>query len=358
VQVHQFHPTVPSGDAIGNHVLGLQRLLRRLGYRSDVFCERLPSRFGGRVRHFVEYERVSSPENVLVLHFSLAYSPAVLGWLERMPDRKVVLYHNITPHTYFVGVNPVYAEAARAGREQLNRLGRLVEAGWGVSRFNCQELAERGWPNLQVLPIPFEPERYAVRPDRRVLKRWRDGLNVLSVGRIAPNKRLEDVILTFYYLKRYVRPEARLLIVGAARGLEPYLHFLQALVRRLGLADVEFTGHVTRAELVAAYRSADVYLSMSEHEGFGVPLLESMYFDVPIIAYGAAAVPETLDGSGLLLTAREHTATAELIGLLAEDHGLRDRIVARQRERLQEFLPAKVEGRLRELLGGLTAETA
>lgn len=353
MQVHQFHPTVSYGDAISDQIQSLQCLLRRLGHRSEIFCEQLPIHFQGRVQQIAQYARNSSPVSVLLLHFSLGYSPEVIGWLKRTPDRKVLVYHNITPHAYFSGVNDVYLEAAQAGREQLGRLAALTEAGWGDSTFNCQELAERGWSRLGVLPIVFDSKRYAVRPDRRVLQQWQSGVNILFVGRVSPNKRFEDLILTFYHLKRHVLPNARLLLVGSARGMEPYLEFLQALVKRLGLSDVVFAGHVSTEQLAAYYQCASVYLSMSEHEGFGVPLLESMHFGVPIVAYTAGAVPETLSGSGLMVTRKDHAAVAELIGMLLEDQDWRARIVARQRERLRDFSPEKVEGRLRELLRDL-----
>lgn len=350
MQVHQFHPTVSYGDAISNQIQSLQRLLRRMGHRSEIFCEQLPLHFRGRVRQIAQYARYSSPENILLVHFSLAYSSVVMTWLEQIPDRKVMIYHNITPHAYFDGINDVYLEAAQAGRKQLDQLATLVEAGWGDSTFNCQELSERGWTQLRVLPIIFDPKRYAVRPDRQVLKQWQDGVNVLFVGRFSPNKRFEDLILTFYQLKRFVRPDARLLLVGSVRGLEPYLEFLQELVKRLSLSDVVFAGHVSNSQLIAYYQCGSIYLSMSEHEGFGVPLLESMHFGVPIVAYKAAAVPETLDGSGVLVTVKDHAAVAEFIGLLVENESLQAQIVARQRERLQGFMPEKVEGRLRRLL--------
>ena len=355
MQVHQFHPTVSFGDAISNQILSLQSLLRRMGYRSEIFCERLPTHFEGRARHMSQYASYSSSTNVLLSHFSLGYLPAILDWLEKVPDRKVIVYHNITPHKYFAGINDVYLEAAQAGREQLNHLSKVTEAGWGDSTFNCQELAEHGWTDPKVLPIVFEPKRYRIRPDRKVLKRWQDGLNVLFVGRVSPNKRFEDIILTFYYLKRFVRPDARLFLVGAAQGMETYLEFLQALVKRLDLPDVIFTGHVSGPQLMAYYRCASVYLSMSEHEGFGVPLLESMHFGVPIVAYQAAAVPETLDGSGILVKEKNYAAVAGLIGLLAEDDNLRARIVAQQRERLEDFLPERVGARLEEILGSPSA---
>jgi len=354
VQVHQFHPTVSYGDAIGDQIQSLQHLLRRMGHRSEIFCEQLPIHFQGRVQQIAQYARCSSPANVLLLHFSLGYSPKVMAWLKSVPDRKVLVYHNITPHAYFSGVNDVYLEAAQAGREQLDQLAALTQAGWGDSTFNCQELAERGWTRLGVLPIIFDPRRYAVRPDRQVLKRWQGGVNVLFVGRVSPNKRFEDLILAFHYLKR-VRPDARLLLVGSARGMEPYLEFLQGLAKRLRLSDVVFTGHVSTEQLAAYYRCASVYLSMSEHEGFGVPLLESMYFGVPIVAYKASAVPETLGGGGMLVTRKDYASVAELIGLLLEDRNWQARIVARQRERLRDFLPQRVEERLRDLLHSLEA---
>jgi glycosyltransferase involved in cell wall biosynthesis len=358
MQVHQFYPTVTYGDAVSNQILSLQRLLRHMGYRSEIFCEHLPLHFEGRARQVAQYARYSSSANILLLHFSMAYSDDMLSWLQQVPDRKIVIYHNITPHPYFASINEVYFEAAQAGRAQLDRLRVLADVGWGDSTFNCQELAERGWTHLGVLPIVFDPRRYAVRPDRKVLKRWQGGVNVLFVGRISPNKRFEDVIIAFYYLKRFVRQDARLLLVGSARGMESYREFLQALVARLGLSDVVFTGHVSTSQLVAYYQCASVYLSMSRHEGFGMPLLESMHFNVPIVAYKAAAVPETMGGSGVLVTTKDHVKVAELIGLLVEDEGLRARIVARQRERLRDFLPEKIEGQLRKLLHDAGGEQA
>jgi glycosyltransferase involved in cell wall biosynthesis len=354
MQVHQFHPTLSFGDAIGNQILSVQHLLRRLGHRSEIFCEHLPDHFEGRAASFDRYAHTSAPENVLLVHFSLVYSRQVMAWLRELPDRRVLVYHNVTPHTYFAGVNTVMAESAREGREQLGEVLALVEAAWGDSRYNCDELAERGG-RAEVLPIVFDPARYATRPDRRILRQCQGGVNVLFVGRVAPHKRIEDLILTFAHLQRHVRADSRLLLVGTKHGMDVYVAYLEALVETLGLRDVVFAGHVSRAQLAAYYRCARVYLSMSEHEGFGAPLLESMFYGVPIVAYGAAAVPETLGGSGILVKEKDHAAVAELIGLLAEDADLRRRVVARQRGRLRDFAPERAEERLRDLLCELGA---
>jgi len=357
MDVHQFHPQPAYGDAVSNQVLSLQRLLRAKGYGSEIFREEEPFLFKGSTQPMARHARRSSPENVLLLHFGVNYSTEVMAWLDEIPDRKVLVYHNVTPHTYFAGVDGPLLEASKRGREQLAQLRAMTEAGWGDSAYNCRELADRGWINLGVLPIIFEPRRYAIRPDRKVLERYRDGRpNILFVGRVAPNKCFEDLILTFFYLKRDVCADARLVLVGAQGRMHRYVAFLQALVDGLQLPDVVFTGHISNAELVAHYRGACLYLSMSEHEGFGVPLLESMHFGLPIVAFAAAAVPETLKDCGLLVKEKDHRAIAELLGLLMEDESLRDKVIAGQRKRLESFLPEKVAGQLELLLAGLVAE--
>jgi len=356
MNVHQFHPQVAFGDAASNQVLSLQKLLRSLGHVSEVFCEQQPFVFEGKTHPLADYERYTSPDNVLLLHYTIHYSESVMSWLRRIPDRKVLIYHNITPHHFFAGVNAPLAEAAQRGRRQLGLLREICDAGWGVSAFNSRELEEHGWSNLGVMPIVFDPERYDVRPSRSVMGAYGDErTNVLFVGRMAPNKRIEDLIVCYSYLKRHVRPDARLLLVGAHGGMGRYVAFLERLVEELDLEDVIMPGHVSHAELMAYYRCADCYLSMSEHEGFGVPFLEAMHFGVPIVAYEAAAVPETLGDSGLLVREKAYPAIAELIGLLIEDKDLRGRITCGQSTRLRDFLPARAKERLRTLLSDVEA---
>jgi L-malate glycosyltransferase len=344
MQIHQFHGVAAYGDAIGNHILSLQTIIRKLGYTSEIFAEFAHPDFEARARQFGDYQPFSSPANVLLCHFSIGYSPEVLAWLQRLPDRKILIYHNITPSHYFHGVNDIFCQATRDGRSQLPLLETLTVAGWGDSDFNREELVRNGWTRTAVLPIVFEPEMYSEIPDPHVSRRFGidDSLNVLFVSRLAPNKKFEDLVLVFYYLKRFIEPKARLLLVGSTDHMGPYLAYLQALIERLRLTDVVVTGRVSRGELVAYYRAADVYLCLSEHEGFGVPLVESMYFDVPVIAYAAAAVPETLGGAGVLITRKEHAAIAELVHIVARDEGLRSRIVQQQQQRWRAFTPEAV----------------
>lgn len=351
-QVHQFHGVVAYGDAIGNDILNLQKMLHRLSYASEVFASHSHRTFEGQTHHWHKHRKHSAPDNVLLCHFSIGYPADVLHWLQSLPDRKVLIYHNITPAAYFSGINDIYFEETYAGRRQLAQLLPATVAGWGDSDFNRQELLRLGWQQTAVLPIVFEPGLYQLPPDRATLEQANHdrALNVLFVSRVAPNKKFEDVILAFYHLKKFIEPCARLYLVGSADQMEPYTAYLQALVARLGLTDVYFIGHVSRAELIAYYRAADVYLCMSEHEGFGVPLIESMYFDVPVVAYAAAAVPETMGGAGVLVTRKDHAAIAELVHLVVRDETLRARLIVKQQQRWPQFTPAALLPTLRACL--------
>jgi L-malate glycosyltransferase len=358
MQVHQLHPSAGYGDAIGNQMLNLRAVLRRQGYGSEIFAEHIDPRLEGLPRPWEEYREYSTPDNILLMHYSLAYEPHLFDFVSTLPDRKVLVYHNITPWVFFRDLNGPYFTMTRQGRKQLRLLPSLVEMALGDSEYNRRELAEVGFRQTGVLPIAFNASSYAgVAPDPRVTN-WLSGeewTNILFVGRLAPNKRFEDLISTFAYLKWHLRPKSRLLLVGTSAGTEEYEALLLRLVGRLGLADVHFLGHVSMSSLVACYQSSHVFLSMSEHEGFFVPLLESMYFGLPVVAYNAPAVAETLGGAGIMLNVKDHALAAETVNLVLEDRDLRDGIVKRQRERLKVFTVESVERRLLQYLDALSS---
>ncbi len=342
--VHQFHPVVTLGDAISNHIISLQRLLRAMGSRSEIYAEHPQASFEVAARRIHQSHSGLGPEDIVLLHYSIGYSPQAIRWVNGLPARKVLIYHNVTPADYFLGVSNAYREAAWLGRQQLGQLISECSEGWGDSEYNCQELRAAGMDSCRVLPIIFDPTFYDVPPDPVVVSQLREGPGpiMLFVGRVAPNKRLEDIIVAFHHLKCGPKPDARLYLVGSHDQMEPYLRYLQALVARLHLEDVHFVGHVSKAELVAYYRCADLYLSMSEHEGFGVPLVEAMHFGVPVIAFSAAAVPQTMSNSGILILRKRYHEIAELIAVLVDDQELRAKLVARQSNHIRQFHPQSV----------------
>jgi glycosyltransferase involved in cell wall biosynthesis len=188
-----------------------------------------------------------------------------------------------------------------------------------------------------------------ITPDPKVLRYFSDTQpTIIFVGRLVPNKRQDDIIRVFAHYRHTYAANARLVLVGGSNEANQYEREVRQLVQTLDLdGDVMFTGHVSDQQLIAYYRVADAFLSMSEHEGFGVPLLEAMYFDIPVIAYAAAAVPYTMGRAGIVIPEKNIPQIAERLHQVMEDRDFRAAILAGQRRRLRDFAPSKVQAMLR-----------
>jgi len=349
-RLHQFIIGAAPGDAITDQALTLRRWLREAGFDSEVFAESIHPQLAGVVRSYTEYRARQSGE-LVVLHHSIG-SDLVDELLER-DVRFILMYHNITPPEFFEPFDPGLAAQVRRGRQQVERLRDRTILGLADSPFNEADLRRAGYFRTGVLPIVLDPDRYDLEPNPQLLTRYRIGGPVLLfVGRLVPHKRQEDLVRLLYCYHR-IDPRARLLLVGDP-WVPAYADWLRDIVDDVGLGNrVCFLGHVSQRDLVTCYRLADVYVSMSEHEGFGKPLIESMYLGVPVVAYAAGAVPATLGGAGVLFRYKRFEALAELVDLIVRDSGLRMRLVERQRERVREFLEPRVRARWQKLMSGL-----
>jgi glycosyltransferase involved in cell wall biosynthesis len=340
-------PALHRGDAIGDSARLMRDAFRRWGHSADVYALELDDDLAGDGRPFGEW-RSGGRDDVVILHYALP-SPmsAALG---EQPGRRVLLHHNVTPPEFFVGYDPELVRICTLGREQLAGLAGHVELGLADSEFNRLELERAGFRRTGVLPIYLDFDRYRRPPNGVLARLLQDGNhNLLFVGRVSPNKRHEDLIRLAGYWKRFIASDVRLLLVGKLPRRRHYFDALQALAYEQGFtpAEVVFTGHVAHDDLLACYASAAVFVSMSEHEGFGVPLLEAMLMDVPVLAYRAAAVPDTLGAAGLRFSEKRLPEVAELAHALASDLELRRAVLAGQRRRLAAFAPESVEGSLR-----------
>jgi glycosyltransferase involved in cell wall biosynthesis len=354
-KVHQLLAALSYGDAIGNESLAIQKHLREAGFVSDLFAERVEPRMAHLARPLHEYEQVSSADTVCLFHFSIGSAAGRMAY--HAPDRLVAIYHNITPATFFLGFHPHLAGLCYHGRRELTAFASRTELALGDSEFNRKELEAAGFARTAVLPIVLDWSAYAREPSALVERQYRDGsANILFVGRVIPNKRIDDLIRVFAVYKRYFDPASRLLLVGDSRGHEHYLTRLQEMVKELRLDDVVFAGHVEDDELLAYYRSASVFLCLSEHEGFCVPLQEAMHFGVPVVAYDAGAVRETLHGGGVLVDHKDLERLAGLLDQVLTDSTFRARVLASQDRALKairgtDFRALLLE-RLRPVLGG------
>lgn len=347
--LHQFLTGATAGDAITDHALLLQGWLRELGFVSEVYAWHLHPSMEGSVRPMQAYRR-GRGEAWGIYHHSIGSD--VPDFLLGQGMRLILIYHNITPPEYFDSSDPLRAHLARLGQRQLQELRPATGLALAVSRYNESELREAGYVDTAVLPLCLRVERYeaADLPARPATS----GPRLLFIGRLAPNKRQEDLVKLLYCLRR-ARPAAELVLVGD-RWEVGYDRWIEELAADLGVRDgVVLTGKLSQAEMVGHLRAADFYVSMSEHEGFGMPLIESMYLGLPALAYAAAAVPETMGGAGVLFRDKAFEHLAELIDLLLDDPALRQRIIAGQRARAQAFLEPQVRPQFIEYLrrGGI-----
>ncbi len=361
-RVDQWVPALHAGDAIGDSALRMRDAFRAWGHQADVFALDLDEDVAAEGRPFAEF-RAGGPADVVILHFALP-SP-LSGAFRELSCRRVLLHHNITPPEFYAPYDVEMARICDLGRREIEGLLGHADLALGDSEWNRRELEAMGFERTGVLPIFVDFDRYSLPPNPVLARTLRDErVNLLFVGRIAPNKRHDDLIRLASYWKRFISPDVRLVLVGkkprraTGEGLPLRKHYLDALQafhfeEGLDSSEVVFTGHVPHDDLLACYRTARVFVSMSEHEGFGVPLLEAMLTDVPVLAYRSTAVGDTLGDAGVQVATKDLPQIAELAHALASDAALRGKVLAGQRQRLEHFAPAAVEGALRRHLESL-----
>jgi glycosyltransferase involved in cell wall biosynthesis len=326
IRIHQVLATLGYGDAIGHEVLGIQRVLRGAGYESEIFVETADHRLEPQTRDYRELVDFSDRDNLLLHHFSLGSRASRTAYA--LPDRMALIYHNITPPEYFVGVHRTLARQTFRGRRELRAYADRCDLALGDSEFNRQDLEALGFPRTAVLPVVPDFTHLDREPNWLVARDFDDEwTNVVFVGRLIANKKIEDLIAWFHTYHTIFNPRSRLLLVGAQSGFERYLSSLHQLVARLGASQVHFVGHVSDEELVAFYDVADLFLCASEHEGFCVPIVEAFYKQVPVLAYAATAVPSTMDGAGILFDNRDPIHVAALMDEIVSNASLQDQIV-------------------------------
>jgi len=330
-------------------------MLRAMGHDSDLFALTIDDDLRGDVRPFSD--PAATRGDVTIFHFALP-SPMTARFAA-LDGVKILQYHNITPAAFFAPYDPQLFRLAALGRRELATLAGHVDLAVGDSDFNRRELAALGFTRTGVLPIAVNTERITAAPPRPALERiLRDGLiNVLFVGRIVPNKKIEDHIRLAEIYKRYVDSYYRFIFVGRYDGVPRYYDQVRALIAEYDMLPDRFwfTGPVPDEDLAAFYRWADAYVSLSEHEGFCVPLVEAMAADVPVVAYAAGAVPETLGGAGLLFAPKDLELAAELLGSVVYDRGVRARVLDGQRRRLRDFAPDRIEAQLKSTLAAFVS---
>lgn len=351
MRVDQFAVGIAKYDAISNHVLQIRRLLRGAGFESDIYCGELDPRMAGEA---LPYEQYRDTKDGVIIYHSSAASP-MADWLARWdgaPRRLALDYHNITPARFFARWELKAARSMQRARLQLEGLARHTGLGMAVSSFNEAELVELGYRPTVVSPLLVDLDEYHREPDPHLLERLQSrGNKWLFVGRISPNKCQHDVISAFAVFRKCFDPEATLTLIGGITS--PVYHVaLRRLTAKLGVSDaVEMKDAVSFTELLAHYRGADVFVCLSEHEGFCVPILEAMELGVPVVAFDAAAVTDTVSTAGVLLDGKDPLEVAVTVDELLSDKARCSALIAAGRARAATFSLPSTSKQFLESLG-------
>jgi len=337
------------GDAISHAALVTRDVIRKLGHPSDIYA--VPAYAGSSMQ--ADFKPLSdyrgTRDDVVLHHYSIGSE--ALDVFAESPARKILVYHNITPPEFFDGFDDGVAAELRDARRRLAEIGQKANAVWADSEFNASELRALGVSRVTVFPLVFSPKQLDLPPQPEVLVRFAAKLTtILYVGRIAPNKRIEKLIESFYWYFKTINPFSRLVIVGSERSCPRYFAMLKMQIGDLDLANVCLEGFASPAGLPAYYRSSDLFVTTSEHEGYCLPLVEAMYMGVPVIAPRTGGMPEALNGAGVMF---EDLNSAELAGLMdrvIRDGALRAEILESQRKRMDEIMRRDVEGELKLLM--------
>jgi glycosyltransferase involved in cell wall biosynthesis len=321
--IHQFVPMLHQGDAVGRHTVRLREVMVARGIESRIYVELIDPETAHLTDLASDYAARSQPGDVLIYQFATASQLA--GWLAARPETLVVNYHNVTPPEFFAAWdNPLARHQVRA-RAELSQLAPRSTLAIAVSHHNEAELQAVGFrqtaviPPAAMLPVPTSGPGRSSTPGHG---RW------LTIGRLAPNKAIELALMALAVTRLHDDPDARLEVIGHS-VVPSYTEALHRFTAQLGLRDaVTYRGHVSDEELARAMDEASLLLITSQHEGFGVPIVEALSRGLPVVASRAGALPEILGPAGVLVDARDPYASARALAAVRRDEDLRIQLAA------------------------------
>jgi len=336
MRIFQLIQTLTPGDAISNNTLLLDRAFKSKGIDANVYAI---SRGEGLETSAGLYEQLPKPDKNDIIIYHMCEKSVINTEIKTMNCKKIVIYHNTTPAEFLI---QYFSEEYQKQIDSINEIKGLKDTfDWciAVSEFNKKDLIKLGYDEnkISVIPIYLDFDEYRQQPDSRTADKFRHGkVNIVFVGRLTANKKQEDIIKAFAYYKKYVNNNSRLILAGTSPG-GTYAKKLLSYVDTLDIDDVIFTWTLSFREILAIYSIADVFLCMSEHEGFCIPLVEAMMFDVPIIAYNSTAVPYTLNGAGVLIDNKDPELISNIINKTITDENYKSNIIKSQQKRLKDF---------------------
>ena len=333
MNINQYTPNIAYADSISNSMLYIQKMLREMGFSSNIYMGATYTdlNFKHNLYHIDEYEE--DEQNLLIYHFSIKdpHHKKIMGF----KDKKVLIYHNITP-SHFFKKEPHLQELCDIGREQLKNASSYFIASLADSSYNAKELYAYGYKNVKVLTLLVDMQKQeSTKATQNIIQKYANSYNILFVGRVVQNKCQHQLVELLYMLKNRVENVKLFLVGGVSQA--PYFEYIKTYVKNLSLQDdVIITNKVSDEDLKAYYEAADLYISLSEHEGFGMPLIEAMKYDIPTLAYDAGGVSSTIPSIGLLEKKSANFVMQKVEEILNNPYK-RVELIKAQKEHLQQF---------------------
>lgn len=321
-QVLQIVSSIEMDDGVSNAIRDYAKVLDSYRVNNKIITLYRAEDIGVSEKKYAHSSLINeyvTPDTLVIFHYAM---PTILSSVvSNLTCPKVLLYCNMTPPVFFNKYDTGLQAELSYGYRQIIALASHFPYSWGSSAYNCSQLREAGFLRTAVANPPYDFDRLAnIVPDNRIEKR--PGVkNILFVGRLSPNKRQEDVIKAFYYYHK-LNPRSELNLVGRAQ-FQNYRDDLLKLASDYGLP-VKITEKVSMEALVAYYKNADLFLCMSEHEGFCLPIIEAMYFGVPVVAFDSSAIPETVGDAGIVFNHKNFPYVAQLMHLVLENEELQE----------------------------------
>ncbi len=351
LKIVQIVQSVQHGDAVSNEILTLYESLKNKGIPTEIYAfEMNGNDIHGGIKHISSISKLNK-NDIVIYHF--AFLDSLSEIIQKLNCIKVLRYHNVTPPRFFEKFNNTETmQGASLGLKQIKEMRNDFNYVMADSEFNKSDLLDMGYGcPVYVVPILICFEDYMKKPSEKIINSYSDGVkNILFVGRIVPNKKIEDVISAYDYYQKKVDAKTRLFIVGSYNEKDSYFTYLREHIKTLKAQNVIFTGHVTFEEILGYYHVADAFLCMSEHEGFCVPIVEAMFFKIPIVAYASTAVPDTMGKCGILLKTKKTEEAAEGLKIVLNDRKQIETIKLRETEHIMDFGRKTVEAKIFEIL--------
>lgn len=354
---YQVLASASSGDAVTQSAFSIQEAMAP-ETESSIYAVQFDPSLVYRLKPLIDLE--AGPEDVVLVHYAIGNS-RFDEFLKNTSARLILMFHNITPSSEYREIDPDFAELLETGRETLARMADRYEFAITPSHYNADELREMGYSDVRVIPLIVNTKSLvSMQPEWSVanhLNEVVEGPVALYVGQLSPHKRIDALFEAYHVLTTYIDPKVTLIVVGSGR-LRRYRDALLTYASELNLARMWATGAVPESHLAAFFRRADLFVTLSSHEGFCAPLVEAMAFDVPIVATRAAAIPETVGEAGLLLPAEPDPITAaEGIHEGLANEQLRKMLIKNGRSRLAELDPEKASSELRSQISAAMSST-